>query len=118
MAQNMSFVGNKIQHFRNEKKITFSTDGNRYRTTETHRRKRRSARFIDTTENSPGFGIAFRHITRRPRQLGAGCIKYQLCRSEFLDQFGADTCTHVLPLVGSEQSQPAHGAVYHRNISY
>ena len=22
MAQNMSFVGNKIQHFRNEKKIT------------------------------------------------------------------------------------------------
>ena len=86
----MSFVGNKIQHFRNEKKITIE----------------------ELSQQT------FRHITRRPRQLGAGCIKYQLCRSEFLDQFGADTCTHVLPLVGSEQSQPAHGAVYHRNISY
>ena len=27
MAQNMSFVGNKIQHFRNEKKITIEIVG-------------------------------------------------------------------------------------------
>ena len=117
----MSFVGNKIQHFRNEKKITIEELSQQTGIgIEQLKRIEENADLpaLSILLKSPGFGIAFRHITRRPRQLGAGCIKYQLCRSEFLDQFGADTCTHVLPLVGSEQSQPAHGAVYHRNISY
>ena len=118
----MSFVGNKIQHFRNEKKITIE-ELSQQTGIGIEQLKR-----IEENADLPALsillkiarvlGLRFRYITRRPRQLGTGCIKYRLCRSEFLDQFGADTCTHVLPLAGTEQSQPAHGAVYHRNISY
>lgn len=117
----MSFVGNKIQHFRNEKKITIEELSQQTGIgIEQLKRIEENADLpaLSILLKIAGFWGALGTITRRPRSTWGRRIKYQLCRSEFLDQFGADTCTHVLPLVGSEQSQPAHGAVYHRNISY
>ena len=104
----MSFVGNKIQHFRNEKKITIE-ELSQQTGIGIEQLKR-----IEENADLPALSI----LLKIARVLGLRLGTLLDDRSEFLDQFGADTCTHVLPLVGSEQSQPAHGAVYHRNISY
>ena len=115
----MSFVGNKIQHFRNEKKIT-----------------------IEELSQQTGIGIEQLKRIEENADLPALSILLKIARVlglrlgtllDDLDNLGPAVSntgcaevsfstnsarTHVLPLAGTEQSQPAHGAVYHRNISY